>query len=214
MFWNHRYRVTRTDNSYGFRDSPGSLDISNWSVIRYDSLSVWQYGSIDGLFVRATEIESWFLPGMKLTDFFEFIHSNEKKLEQFYIRAMSHHAPECFFCKGSGKIDWISRLTQVRRTKFIRSQDIICQYSLPKKVQLNYSKAFEKQYIVYPEIYLSKAKLEPCETWCHECKGTGVQLDGRLTIFKGYKGIKKRVKDYDSKEVHKRVLNLTNEKEA
>lgn len=207
MFWNNRYRIKRSDNSYGFLDSPGSLDISNWSIVRYDSLNVWQYGSIEGLFIRVNSRETWFLPGIKLTTFFDFIHSNEKEFEQFYIRAGTHHAAECFSCKGSGKIDWISRLTRVRRTKFIRSQDIICQYAIPKK-------ALPKQYMIYPEIYLSKAKIEPGSIWCRECKGTGVQLDGRLTIFRGYAGIKKRVKDYDAKEVHKRVLNLTKEKEV
>lgn len=200
--WSNRYRVVKNDHQYGIRSTPASTDIYHWKVIYYGSLSIAPHGNIDGTFIRTIH-GMWFLPGMLIEDLLNYLFIDKAtELSQFFINYNDYNVPDCFKCKGSGRLDWISRLTSVQDSvKYTRDPNAILQYS--KKVGGVIDQTF-------PFLYISQSKLEKGEFHCWQCRGTGVLLDARYRLFSGLVKIKHRLKEVGVEDVINEVPKLVN----
>lgn len=97
----------------------------------------------------------------------------------------------CGSCRGSGKIDWVSKAMvppnhrlpsigktgEIARDSFTRDQSGFLLYKFDT--------------ISTQRVILSRTILERSESYCKECSGTGIILDGRMRMFSGMPKIRK-----------------------
>lgn len=93
----------------------------------------------------------------------------------------------CYACQGGGKIDWVQKAMKSDRLdlltnthRFDRDLDYFLLYDVRKGQLTN-------------QIIFARTLLKRGEEYCPECSGTGIVLDGRLTIYEGMPGVRKRL---------------------
>jgi hypothetical protein len=96
----------------------------------------------------------------------------------------------CYACGGAGKLDWVQKAMQPdpnlmgmfteNTNRFDRDLDHFLLYDVKGGQLTN-------------QVIFAKTLLKDGEYYCERCSGTGIILDGRLTIFDGMPGIRKRL---------------------
>ncbi len=192
--WEKIYRTVGSSSYYGVGVTPSSIDIYNWKVILHGSLNIVGHGTFDGTFIKIFN-RMWFLPGAQIEKILDYLFiDKETSLVQFFKSCESYNVPDCFRCKGSGRLDWISNITKVQDgIRYTREPDTILQYSVPRNECPDEG---DKDNRVYPLLYISRSKLEPGEFHCRMCGGTGLSLDARYRLFSGLTKIRYRLKEF------------------
>ena len=96
----------------------------------------------------------------------------------------------CNFCGGAGKLDWVQKAMQPdpnlmgmfteNTNRFDRDLDHFLLYDVKGGQLTN-------------QVIFARTLLKDGEYHCMSCNGTGIILDGRLTMFNGMPGIRKRL---------------------
>ncbi|MFW9872203.1 MAG: hypothetical protein ACFFG0_03800 [Candidatus Thorarchaeota archaeon] len=191
--WNYRFRV----NDYrSVRSKVSSIDISNWKIIVGGTVGVYAssvFENIEGVLILVDE-KTYFLPGFTLKKLFDFLSGPKTEIEYFIMKLGSYNLPLCVKCKGSGKIDWISKVTEPRKAPFVRDTSLIFQV-VRRKIDSLYPE-------IFPNLFVSKAKLEEGFLHCPNCIGSGTTLNANYRLLQGHPQIKKTLKPFYSEKVY------------
>ena len=195
MYWKSRFR-----NSTPIHGRPLEFkkEIHNWRLLSCGYISTQPYGLIEGLFLL-TDL-CWFLPGMKVENLMKHIErGKDHEFEHYHFTADNYWPLFCHKCKGSGKLDWLSKITGVG------APGIVC--STVDKFERDPSHVLQHVDLsgnLKNHQWLGVTLIQEGEELCQECLGTGITLDGRYRIFSA-KQFKKRLIKVEMSEAIKHI---------
>lgn len=180
VYWSDK-QVTKSLYSH----EPFSFDIHDWRMMKYGNIHSNQHSRSELCTLISAKENIRVIPHIKIHEILEInALGRDHRVNRYHFgyRGATEAITYCFRCKGAGKFDWIQSASSSMRYKWGEA---------PK-----YFVRDEQWCYVHPEFdnyVFAKALLEPGDTYCSECNGFGIVLDGRLSVFKGMRGIKKRI---------------------
>ena len=172
----------------GFRhriaDHPLKIDIYDWRLMRYGEV---KYGGQTGYGTLVFIPDSmFFVPNIGIQELME-LNNKEKDtvLDTYFESILGVYFPcWCISCWGSGKTDWIQKISPSRKPKM---QEAMKQFIRD-----------ETKMFIHPNSsnhIFSKTKINEAEEYCPRCNGFGYVMDGRFRLFKGVKKLKSSLQE-------------------
>lgn len=187
---------TRARHYYHDEDDPVNFDIHDWRLLWQGKVFIKRFKRGEFGTIISAKKDVRFIPHLNIADIMR-INAKGKDHKQKVFNATlfgsDHAITYCGECMGLGRFDWIARTSRERRPKWREAQ---CQFERDESI-----------YHVYPgcdTMLLAHTKLNEGDVHCEACNGIGLEVDGRHTIYRGMKGIKKKLypieaEDYNDK---------------
>lgn len=171
------YRKMNEDYAETYRD------IYNWKFMRCGKTDT-DYGKVFGTIIKLSHT-TIFVPHFDINQIMD-LNQKERSfiLDQYFHYITLHSGYKCAKCNGTGKTDWIEKLT---------TRNVLLPGLTPVGEEFERD---DSHYYIYPGAnthVFSKCKLRPGEEHCSRCKGFGQVLDGRLRPFRYLKDIRNRL---------------------
>lgn len=180
--------------------APHSVNIDNWRMIQS---CLYYYGngsSTPGtrIFLADVMIE---VMGYTPEMIHKAIFHDEIITNVIFSPNRSLNPGWCPECQGRGKTDWISKAMKTTGSRrysdkyarsFKRNRERVLFYNSKKNGMIDWS-------IVFAPALIENNR---AEYRCKECSGTGIRLDGRLTLFDGMVEMKHRMKEFEWDGLH------------
>jgi hypothetical protein len=170
------------------------VDISNWRAIKKSigftgsPKGGWDHCETSILILNERTIMAWLTVNQILE--FDSLAQNHVENEVRFSTSGGIAPGYCYDCGGAGKVDWVQKAMQPdpnlmgmfteNTNRFDRDLDHFLLYDVRDGQLTN-------------QVIFARTLLKDAEYHCERCSGTGIILDGRLTIFKGMPGIRKRL---------------------
>jgi hypothetical protein len=107
------------------------------------------------------------------------------------------HPGFCGKCNGIGKLDWVSSVTTHSHNPFYAEKYSKFFIREEKRVLFYEDQSFPLGHDFTRIFARVKIVDERVESICKHCKGTGIHLDGRKTIFNRMPGLRRRLKEFE-----------------
>lgn len=175
---------------------PKSVNIEQWRFMRQ---CIYYYGNSGSTHGTTMILPDVMIDIMGYTpEMIRDIILNDEIVDNtLFTPNYSFHPGWCNRCWGAGKLDWIDAAIQSPRRHPNDSHQYARGFVREKKTVLFYEdQSFNGGYDFSQLFARVKIEDDRIETICKWCRGTGIHLDGRKTIFSGMAGLRHRLREF------------------
>lgn len=184
LYWKRKRFTSSSKDEYA--------DITNWRFIRYKE----DNHRMEGCLMMVKDLSKhpggyrserrYFIVGADINHIIQISNSTNIVLETFFTEKYER-IPLCQKCGGSGKHDWINKATKSIIYDFIRDPKYILTYEPNYKKPSFDSTVYNSSYLFLARTTINESN---SESYCKDCLGTGLHLDGRHGDFMGFNNFK------------------------